>query len=134
MLDILYNMSHSDHYEDEYDRLLAKGKNPNEMLADEVIAHAVARMVTNGEAALDEITNNEIIKAVVRRAYNFRENERQREVFVPVRLTSGTIMRFRVPLEIAELKMKLQREDKSLTDTKALTKAKQILDAQRAEE
>ena len=79
-LDILQKLSNGDEYEREYDKLEARGKNPNEMLADELIAHLVSHMVEHGESALDEITKNPTLQAVVKRAYKFRENERQRSI------------------------------------------------------
>lgn len=78
MLDILWNLSNNDFYEEEYDRLEAKGKDKGlKMLADEVIAHIVARMVINGKQALNEITQNPTISRVVTISYNRREDARR---------------------------------------------------------
>ena len=78
LLDILWNLSNNDFYEEEYDRLEAKGKDKGlKMLADEVIAHIVARMVVNGKQALNEITQNPTISRVVTISYNRREDARR---------------------------------------------------------
>ena len=69
LVDILEKMSNSSHYEEEAERLVSEGKNPNKMLADEVIAHAVARMVRDGEQALDGITKNPTLQFIIKRAY-----------------------------------------------------------------
>lgn len=74
----MWNLSNNDFYEEEYDRLEAKGKDKGlKMLADEVIAHIVARMVVNGKQALNEITQNPTISRVVTISYNRREDARR---------------------------------------------------------
>ena len=80
LLDILFNMSRSNYYEEEYDRIYANGGSANRMLADEVIAHAVARMVREGESVLTSITNNPTLQYFINRAYNLRENERRQNI------------------------------------------------------
>ena len=80
LVDILETLSNSSHYEEEAERLEAEGKNANPMLADEVIAHAVARMVVDGEQALDGITKNPTLQFFIKRAYKERENERRHNI------------------------------------------------------
>ncbi len=75
--EILREMSQGEHYDREAERLEAEGKDVNKMLADEVIAHAVARMVRDGEQVLDGITKNPTLQFIIKRAYKVRENERQ---------------------------------------------------------
>ena len=75
--EILREMSQGEHYDREAERLEAEGKDVNKMLADEVIAHAVARMVVEGEQVLDGITKNPTLQFIIKRAYKARENERQ---------------------------------------------------------
>ena len=75
--EILREMSQGEHYDREAERLVAEGKDVNKMLADEVIAHAVARMVRDGEQVLDGITKNPTLQFIIKRAYKARENERQ---------------------------------------------------------
>ena len=75
--EILREMSQGEHYDREAARLEAEGKDVNKMLADEVIAHAVARMVRDGEQVLDGITKNPTLQFIIKRAYKVRENERQ---------------------------------------------------------
>ena len=75
--EILREMSQGEHYDREAERLEAEGKDVNKMLADEVIAHAVARMVRDGEQVLDGITKNPTLQFIIKRAYKARENERQ---------------------------------------------------------
>ena len=75
--EILREMSQGEHYDREAARLEAEGKDVNKMLADEVIAHAVARMVVEGEQVLDGITKNPTLQFIIKRAYKARENERQ---------------------------------------------------------
>lgn len=75
--EILREMSQGEHYDREAARLEAEGKDVNKMLADEVIAHAVARMVRDGEQVLDGITKNPTLQFIIKRAYKARENERQ---------------------------------------------------------
>ena len=78
LLDILWDLSKDNFYEEEYDRLEAKGKdNGLKMLADEVIAHIVSRMVVNGKQTLNEITQNPTISRVVTISYNRREDARR---------------------------------------------------------
>ena len=78
LLDILWDLSNDNFYEEEYDRLEAKGKDKGlKMLADEVLAHIVARMVVNGKQALNEITQNPTISRVVTISYNRREDARR---------------------------------------------------------
>ncbi len=69
MVDILEALSNSSLYEEDAERLESEGKNPNKMLADEVIAHTVAHMVAHGEQSLDEITKNPTLQAIIKRAY-----------------------------------------------------------------
>ena len=75
--EILREMSQGEHYDREAERLEAEDKDVNKMLADEVIAHAVARMVVEGEQVLDGITKNPTLQFIIKRAYKARENERQ---------------------------------------------------------
>ena len=75
--EILREMSQGEHYDREAERLEAEDKDVNKMLADEVIAHAVARMVRDGEQVLDGITKNPTLQFIIKRAYKVRENERQ---------------------------------------------------------
>lgn len=75
--EILREMSQGEHYDREAERLEAEGKDVNKMLADEVIAHVVARMVRDGEQVLDGITKNPTLQFIIKRAYKARENERQ---------------------------------------------------------
>ena len=77
LCEILREMSQGEHYDREAERLEAEGKDVNKMLADEVIAHAVARMVVEGEQVLDGITKNPTLQFIIKRAYKARENERQ---------------------------------------------------------
>ena len=77
LCEILREMSQGEHYDREAERLEAEGKDVNKMLADEVIAHAVARMVRDGEQVLDGITKNPTLQFIIKRAYKVRENERQ---------------------------------------------------------
>ena len=77
LCEILREMSQGEHYDREAARLEAEGKDVNKMLADEVIAHAVARMVRDGEQVLDGITKNPTLQFIIKRAYKARENERQ---------------------------------------------------------
>ena len=77
LCEILREMSQGEHYDREAERLEAEGKDVNKMLADEVIAHAVARMVRDGEQVLDGITKNPTLQFIIKRAYKARENERQ---------------------------------------------------------
>ena len=77
LCEILREMSQGEHYDREAERLVAEGKDVNKMLADEVIAHAVARMVRDGEQVLDGITKNPTLQFIIKRAYKARENERQ---------------------------------------------------------
>ncbi len=44
------------------------------------IAHAVARMVRDGEQVLDGITNNPTLQFIIKRAYKVRENERRHNI------------------------------------------------------
>ena len=80
LVGILETLSNSSHYGDEAERLESEGKNANPMLADEVIAHAVARMVRDGEQVLDGITNNPTLQFIIKRAYKVRENERRHNI------------------------------------------------------
>ena len=80
LVGILETLSNSSHYGDEAERLELEGKNANPMLADEVIAHAVARMVRDGEQVLDGITNNPTLQFIIKRAYKVRENERRHNI------------------------------------------------------
>ena len=80
LVGILETLSNSSHYGDEAERLESEGKNANPMLADEVIAHAVARMVRDGEQVLDGITNNPTLQIIIKRAYKVRENERRHNI------------------------------------------------------
>ena len=80
LVGILETLSNSSHYGDEAERLESEGKNANPMLADEVIAHAVARMVCDGEQVLDGITNNPTLQFIIKRAYKVRENERRHNI------------------------------------------------------
>ena len=77
LCEILREMSQGEHYDREAERLVAEGKDVNKMLADEVIAHAVARMVRDGEQVLDGITKNPTLQFIIKSAYKARENERQ---------------------------------------------------------
>ena len=77
LCEILREMSQGEHYDREAERLEAEGKDVNKMLADEVIAHVVARMVRDGEQVLDGITKNPTLQFIIKRAYKARENERQ---------------------------------------------------------
>ena len=78
LLDILYNLSRGNAYEEEFDRLESKGTDKGlRMLADEVIAHLVARMTIDGKQVLEEITPNPIIQHLANKAYNERENGRR---------------------------------------------------------
>ena len=80
LVGILETLSNSSHYGDEAERLESEGKNANPMLADEVIAHSVARMVRDGEQVLDGITNNPTLQFIIKRAYKVRENERRHNI------------------------------------------------------
>ena len=80
LVDILETLSNSSHYEEEAERLESEGKNANPMLADEVIAHAVARMVRDGEQVLDGITKTPALQFIIKRAYKLRENERRHNI------------------------------------------------------
>ena len=80
LCEILREMSQGEHYDREAERLEAEGKDVNKMLADEVIAHAVARMVRDGEQVLDGITKNPTLQFIIKRAYKARENERQHNI------------------------------------------------------
>ena len=77
LCEILREMSQGEHYDREAERLEAEGKDVNKMLADEVIAHVVARMVRDGEQVLDDINKNPTLQFIIKRAYKARENERQ---------------------------------------------------------
>ena len=80
LIDILETLSNSSHYETDAERLESEGKNPNKMLADEVIAHVVARMARDGEQVLDGITKNPTLQFIIKRAYKVRENERRHNI------------------------------------------------------
>lgn len=80
LIDILETLSNSSHYEEDAERLESGGKNPNKMLADEVIAHAVARMSRDGAQVLDGITKNPTLQFIIKRAYKVRENERRHNI------------------------------------------------------
>lgn len=80
LIDILESLSSSTIYEEKAERIESEGKNPNKMLADEVIAHSVARMIVDGEQVLDGITKNPTLQAVIKRAYKLREDERQHNI------------------------------------------------------
>ena len=69
LVDILEKLSDSTVYEEKAEQLEAEGKNANPMLADEVIAHSVGRMVVEGEQALDGITKNPTLQFFIKRAY-----------------------------------------------------------------
>ena len=56
LIEILNRLSQSYKYENDAAIMEERGKNPHTMLADEVIAHAVARMTVEGEGALESIT------------------------------------------------------------------------------
>ena len=81
LVDILEKLSDSTVYEEKAEQLEAEGKNANPMLADEVIAHSVGRMVVEGEQALDGITKNLTLQFFIKRAYKERENERQHNLY-----------------------------------------------------
>ena len=81
LVDILEKLSDSTVYEEKAEQLEAEGKNANPMLADEVIAHSVGRMVVEGEQALDGITKNPTLQFFIKRAYKERENERQHNLY-----------------------------------------------------
>ena len=81
LVDILEKLSDSTVYEEKAEQLEADGKNANPMLADEVIAHSVGRMVVEGEQALDGITKNPTLQFFIKRAYKERENERQHNLY-----------------------------------------------------
>ena len=81
LIDILEKLSDSTVYEEKAEQLEAEGKNANPMLADEVIAHSVGRMVVEGEQALDGITKNPTLQFFIKRAYKERENERQHNLY-----------------------------------------------------
>ena len=81
LVDILEKLSDSTAYEEKAEQLEAEGKNANPMLADEVIAHSVGRMVVEGEQALDGITKNPTLQFFIKRAYKERENERQHNLY-----------------------------------------------------
>ncbi len=80
LIDVLETLSNSSHYETDAERLESEGKNPNKMLADEVIAHVVARMARDGEQVLDGITKNPTLQFIIKRAYKVRENERRHNI------------------------------------------------------
>lgn len=80
LIDILETLSNSSHYEEDAERLESEGKNPNKMLSDEVIAHAVARMSRDGVQVLDGITKNPTLQFIIKRAYKVRENERRHNI------------------------------------------------------
>ena len=81
LVDILEKLSDSTVYEEKAEQLEAEGKNANPMLADEVIAHSVGRMVVEGEQVLDGITKNPTLQFFIKRAYKERENERQHNLY-----------------------------------------------------
>ena len=81
LVDILEKLSDSTVYEEKAEQLEAEGKNANPMLADEVIAYSVGRMVVEGEQALDGITKNPTLQFFIKRAYKERENERQHNLY-----------------------------------------------------
>ena len=81
LVDILEKLSDSTVYEEKAEQLEAEGKNANPMLADEVVAHSVGRMVVEGEQALDGITKNPTLQFFIKRAYKERENERQHNLY-----------------------------------------------------
>lgn len=80
LIDILETLSNSSHYGEDAERLESGGKNPNKMLSDEVIAHAVARMSRDGVQVLDGITKNPTLQFIIKRAYKVRENERRHNI------------------------------------------------------
>ena len=80
LIDILETLSNSSHYEEDAERLESEGKNPNKMLSDEVIAHAVARMSRDGAQVLDGITKNPTLQFIIKRAYKVRDNERRHNI------------------------------------------------------
>ena len=49
------------------------------MLADETLAHLVAHAYKNGLDAMSDITKNPTLLYIVKKSFNFRENERQRQ-------------------------------------------------------
>ena len=49
------------------------------MLADETLAHLVAHAYKNGIDAMSDITKNPTLLYIVKKSFNFRENERQRQ-------------------------------------------------------
>ena len=73
LVDILEKLSDSTVYEEKAEQLEAEGKNANPMLADEVIAHSVGRMVVEGEQALDGITKNPTLQFFIKILLKYAE-------------------------------------------------------------
>lgn len=77
LMNAIEYISDTKRYTEIANDMLAEGKDPTEMLADEFLANAVEEIYRSGEDVVSEITSNPTLQKLALDAYKFRENDRR---------------------------------------------------------